>query len=61
MLRVKGKGAPNVKGGDAGSLRIALQIQIPKDMTPAQEQAMRDFQAATEAAGQDVRAGLNVR
>ena len=61
VLRVKGKGAPNVKGGETGSLRITLQVQIPKSMTPAQEQAMRDFQAACEAAGQDVRAGLNVR
>ena len=60
VLRVKGKGAPNVKGGETGSLRITLQVQIPKSMTPAQEQAMRDFQAACEAAGQDVRAGLNI-
>lgn len=60
VLRVKGRGAPNVKGGEPGSLRITLDIQVPKTMTPEQEQAMRDFQAATEAAGQDVRAGLNV-
>ena len=58
-LNVKGKGAPNVKGGAHGSLRITLQVEVPKEMTPEQEQAMIDFQAATEAAGQDVRAGLN--
>ena len=58
-LNVKGKGAPNVKGGANGSLRITLQVEVPKSMTPEQEQAMIDFQAATEAAGQDVRAGLN--
>lgn len=59
VLRVKGKGAPDVKGGGQGSLRITLKVQIPKDMTPEQEQAMRDFQAATVAAGQDVRSSLN--
>ncbi len=59
-LRVKGKGAPNVKGGEQGSLRITLKVQIPTSMTQEQTKAMRDFQAATEAAGQDVRATLNV-
>lgn len=58
-LNVKGKGAPDVKGGPNGSLRITLQVEVPKSMTPEQEQAMIEFQAATEAAGQDVRAGLN--
>lgn len=58
-LNVKGKGAPDVKGGPNGSLRITLQVEVPKGMTPEQEQAMIEFQAATEAAGQDVRAGLN--
>ncbi len=59
-LRVKGKGAPNVKGGERGALRITLDLKVPTTMTPAQEKAMRDFQTATEAAGQDVRAALVV-
>ena len=59
-LRIKGKGAPNVKGGEQGSLRITLKVQIPVSMTQEQEKAMRDFQAATEAAGQDVRATLKI-
>ncbi len=58
-LRIKGKGAPNVKGGERGALRITLSVQVPRVMTPAQEEAMRDFQIATEAAGQDVRAALS--
>lgn len=59
-LKVKGKGAPDVKGGQPGSLRITLRIEVPKSLTPEQEQALIDFQAATEHAGEDVRACLNV-
>lgn len=60
QLKLRGKGAPNVKGGEAGSLRITLRIEVPKTLTPEQEQAMIDFQAATEAAGENVRAALGV-
>ena len=59
-LKLRGKGAPNVKGGAPGSLRVTLRIDVPKTLTPQQEQAMIDFQAATEHAGIDVRSGLNV-
>ncbi|MDO4590591.1 MAG: DnaJ C-terminal domain-containing protein [Slackia sp.] len=58
QLRVAGKGAPDVKGGPRGALRITLHVDIPQSMTPAQEQAMIDFQAACEHDGYDVRAGL---
>ena len=60
QLRVGGKGAPDVKGGPQGSLRITLHVEMPKDLSPEQKKAMEDFQAACEAKGVDVRAGLTV-
>ena len=58
QLRIGGKGAPDVKGGPQGSLRITLHVEMPKDLSPEQKKAMEDFQAACEAKGVDVRAGL---
>ena len=59
-LKISGKGAPNVKGSGSGALRITFHVEIPKHMTEQQEQAMIDFQAACEHAGQNVREHLGV-
>ena len=56
-LKISGKGAPNVKGSGSGALRITFHVEIPKHTT---EQAMIDFQAACEHAGQNVREHLGV-
>lgn len=60
QIKVSGKGAPNVKGGGNGALRITFKLAVPAQLTPHEEQAMIDFQAATEEAGRNVRAGLGV-
>ena len=57
-MRIRGKGAPKVKGTGNGDLRITLHVEVPTHMTPQQEQAMIDFQAATELAGENVRAAF---
>ena len=44
----------------SGALRITFHVEIPKHMTEQQEQAMIDFQAACEHAGQNVREHLGV-
>lgn len=59
-LKLSGKGAPNVRGGGSGALRVTFHVVIPTQLTEAQQQAMIDFQAATEHAGQNVRASLGV-
>lgn len=59
VLRLKGKGAPDVKGGPRGALRCTLRVTVPKHMTADQKAAMEQFQTATEKAGVDVRAKLN--
>lgn len=58
-MKVSGKGAVDVKAGGTGALLITIHVEVPRTMTPEQEQAMIDFQAATENAGVDVRAALN--
>ena len=57
-LTLRGKGAPRVKGEGNGDLLVTLHVVVPTAMTPQQEQAMIDFQAATEIAGENVRASL---
>lgn len=59
-LRIAGKGAPEVKGSGKGALNITLHVEVPTSMTPAQEKAMADFQAACEESGTDVRAALKL-
>ncbi len=58
QLTLRGKGAPEIKGAGRGSLIITLKLVVPTTLTSEQQQAMIDFQAATECAGQNVRAGL---
>ena len=57
-LRVAGKGAPQLKAEGNGALNIELHIDVPGSLTAAQKKAMEDYQAACEARGEDVRAGL---
>lgn len=59
VLRLRGKGAPNVKGGPRGALRCTLRVTIPKHLNAEQRAAMEQFQAASEKAGVNVRATLN--
>ena len=58
QLTLHGKGAPEIKGTGQGNLIITLKLVVPTTLTPQQQQAMIDFQAATECAGDNVRAGL---
>lgn len=57
-LTLRGKGAPRVKGTGNGDLLITLHIAVPVHLTSEQRQALEAFQAATEAAGENVRASL---
>ncbi len=47
FLTIKGKGAPDVKAGGFGNLRIKVQVKIPQEMNEAQTKAMEDYLAAT--------------
>ena len=47
VLSVKGKGAPRVKGGGTGDLKIELEIAVPTALNDAQRRALEDFVAAS--------------
>ncbi len=47
VLSVRGKGAPKLKGGGAGDLKITVRVQVPRSMNEQQRQAMEAYLNAT--------------
>lgn len=45
LLRVKGKGAKNVKGGGNGDLKVKVKVVVPKGLTDEQRAAFEALQA----------------
>lgn len=43
MLRVKGKGAPRVKGSGKGDLLVRVKLVVPEKLNKAQKQALEAF------------------
>lgn len=54
-LVLRGKGIPQLHGpkGSKGNQIVHLKIQIPKDITPRQEELLREFDDETRAHGKD--------
>jgi len=46
ILRMKGKGAPKLKGGGAGDLKVKVNVVIPKELTAQQKELLEDFESA---------------
>jgi molecular chaperone DnaJ len=49
LLRLKGLGLPDLRGGHQGDCLFHVLIEVPKKLTKKQEQLLRDY-AETEAA-----------
>ncbi|MCQ2378791.1 MAG: molecular chaperone DnaJ [Victivallaceae bacterium] len=52
VLRIKGKGAPSLRGGARGDLHVRVDIESPVKLDPAQQKMLDDFNASLGAANQ---------
>lgn len=43
LLRLKGQGMPNLRGGPQGDLYIKINIEVPKKLTDAQRKKLAEF------------------
>ena len=48
-LRVKGRGAPRLKGGGRGDLLARVRVDVPKKLTKKEREALQAFDAASRA------------
>ena len=47
LLRVKGRGAPNIKGNGRGDLLARVKVTVPKKLTKAEKEALEGYQKAS--------------
>ena len=47
LLRIKGRGAPRLKGGGKGDVLARLRIQVPKKLNKRGRELLEEFQKAT--------------
>jgi molecular chaperone DnaJ len=47
IMRIRGQGLPDVRGGSKGDLLVQLVVEIPKKLSTEQEQLLREY-AKTE-------------
>jgi molecular chaperone DnaJ len=57
-LRLKGKGFPNLDDGVRGSQIVRIFVEVPKKLTPKQEELLRQFQKTEEHGAEKGRKGL---
>ncbi len=54
-LRLGGKGAPKLKGGGSGDLKVRVKVVVPQHLSDAQKAALESFSAETS---EDLRAHI---
>lgn len=52
VFRMKEKGAPKLKGGGHGDLRVKVKLVVPKDMNAEQEELLRKLEQSFKASDQ---------
>jgi molecular chaperone DnaJ len=49
VFRLRGKGVPSLRGGDAGDLNARLVVEVPANLDRRQREALEAFQKASTA------------
>src|SRR5262245_57104945 len=49
LLRVKGRGAPRLKGSGSGDLLARLRVEVPAKVSKAQREALQEFAKASKS------------
>src|SRR5689334_11148374 len=44
VISVKGKGAPRIDGRGRGALQVVIQVEVPRNLSPAAQELLRRFQ-----------------
>lgn len=44
VISVKGKGAPRIDGRGRGTLQVIIQVEVPRNLSPAAQELLRRFQ-----------------
>ena len=53
LLRVKGRGAPKLRGDGRGDLIARVKLIVPSKLTKAEREALEGFQKASKASPRD--------
>jgi molecular chaperone DnaJ len=53
LLRVKGRGAPNLKGNGRGDLLARVKVTVPKKLTKAEKEALEGYQKVSRESPRD--------
>jgi molecular chaperone DnaJ len=53
LLRVKGRGAPNIKGNGRGDLLARVKVTVPKKLTKAEKDALEGYQKVSRESPRD--------
>jgi molecular chaperone DnaJ len=53
LLRVKGRGAPNIKGNGRGDLLARVKVTVPKKLTKAEKEALEGYQKVSRESPRD--------
>jgi molecular chaperone DnaJ len=53
LLRVKGRGAPNIKGNGRGDLLVRVKVTVPKKLTKAEKEALEGYQKVSRESPRD--------
>jgi molecular chaperone DnaJ len=58
LYRLKGRGLPDIEGFGRGDLLVQVVVEVPKKLTPRQEELLREFDQADRKGAMPQREGF---